>query len=143
MWPLIVTTFSKRWSIFFRDFEPLFKYNNEFDGKTNVSIPAIRFSHHDIDGKFIRDDVSLRILFGRNAKPKQIPWQVQIVDLNGVIKCGGTLVTSNKIVAAAHCFSFENTLRPENLLARAGSIKRYGRYSNLQKRNCSDIIIHS
>ena len=126
---------------------PDFYDNSEFDGESVLGIPSIQFSHHDIDGKFIRDDNTLRILFGRKAKREQIPWQVQIVDHYGDFpKCSGTLVTSNKIVSAAHCFhreKLENTLKPENLVARAGSTKRYGRDSRLQERKCSYIILHS
>ena len=124
---------------------PDLKYTDEFDGESVLGIPAIRFSHHDINGKFIRDDVSLRILFGRNAKPKQIPWQVQIVNHIGETKCAGTLVTPNKIVAAAHCFPTyrQNILRPKNLTARVGSIRQDGKGKYLQERNCSYIIVHS
>ena len=124
---------------------PNLKYNDEFDGETALSIQAIRFSHHDINGKFIREDVSLRILFGRNAKPKQIPWQVQIVNHIGETKCAGTLVTPNKIVAAAHCFPTyrQNILRPKNLTARVGSIRQDGKGKYLQERKCSYIIVHS
>ena len=124
---------------------PDFYDNSEFDGESVLGIPSIQFSHHDIDGKFIKDDVGLRILGGRNARPKQIPWQVQIVNHHGDLKCSGTLVTSNKIVSAAHCYEkrrWQKILKPENLVARAGRIKRKGRGGNLQKTKCSYIIFH-
>ena len=121
------------------------RYNNRFNGESELSIRSVRFSHHGIDGKFIRDDVGLRILGGRNAKPKQIPWQVQIVNHHGDPICSGTLVTSNKIVSAAHCYhkkKWQKILKPENLYARAGRIKRKGRGGNLQQTNCTYIIFH-
>ena len=129
---------------------PVLKYTDEFDGESVLGIPAIRFSHHDIDGQLIREDAALRILFDRKPKPKQIPWQIQIVNHKGEAKCGGTLVTSNKIVAAAHCFPtirWQKTLSPkdlDHLVARAGTINQYGkRGKNLQERKCSYIIFHS
>ena len=130
------------------------RYNDEFDGKAVSTVRGVKFSVHDSNGSYIRDkrEVSSvgRILFGWKAKPKQIPWQIQIVNHKGELKCGGTLVTSNKIVAAAHCFPtirWQKTLSPkdlDHLVARAGTINQYGkRGKNLQERKCSYIIFHS
>ena len=127
---------------------PVLKYTDEFDGESVLGIPAIRFSHHDIDGQLIREDAALRILFGRKPKPKQIPWQIHfIIDITNGQECGGTLVTPNKIVSAAHCFH-EKWLpyqwNSKSLVARAGNIERIGSgQTDMQERNCSDIIKHS
>ena len=91
-----------------------------------------------------------RILFGWKAQPKQIPWHVTFINY-GELQCGGTLVTPNKIVSAAHCFSKENfptrtdTDKPilEYLLARVGNVKAIRGEVGSQERKCSDIIIHS
>ena len=128
-------------------FESLFKYIDKFDGETTLTIPHIKFTLHDINGlKIEKNDFELRVLFGRNPKPRQIPWQIQIVNHYRELRCGGTLVTSNKIVSAAHCFHESRAQfnwRSENLVARAGTLKQYGGGSHLQEQKCSDIIIHS
>ena len=124
---------------------PYLKYSDDFDGKTTLSISNVKFSLHDNDGELIPNLVP-RVLFGRTPKPEQIPWQVQIVNNLGDFKCGGTLITPNKIVSAAHCFRNKLklfTAMPEHLVVRAGDIRQIGRGSNLQERKCSDIIIHS
>ena len=124
------------------------KYNNEFDGKAVSTVRGVKFSLHDTNGKYIREKRSVgRVLFGWKAKPKQIPWQIHfIIDRNSGQECGGTLVTPNKIVSAAHCF--HEDLVPykwnsKSLVARAGNIERIGNgQSDMQERNCSDIIRH-
>ena len=131
-------------------------------------IPKVKFTLHDSDGNFVKklvnrgpnaeiaelDDLKprddTRVLFGWTAQPKQIPWQVQFINY-GELQCSGTLVASNKIVSAAHCFDKENfptktdTLKPdlEYLVARAGNVNATRSEDGSQERKCSDIIIHS
>ena len=45
------------------------------------------------------------LVHGSNAIPGQWPWQAELF-LNGQQICGGSLVTSQHIVTAAHCIRF-------------------------------------
>ena len=151
-------------------------YDDDLVGETVTAIPQVKFTLHDGDGKIVRDGMSIRdgngqdssmtqevnteippfaklaprILFGWTAQPKQIPWHITFINY-GELQCGGTLVTPNKIVSAAHCFSQENfptlkeTRKPvlEYLLARAGNVNTTRGEVGSQERKCSDIIMHS
>ena len=147
-WPkffsILLTVFNQ--SVLRTHSNPDSKFDDEFVGETTLSRSRINFSLHNLDGSIIPKS-SLRVLFGRTPKSEQIPWQVQIVYYYGDFKCGGTLVTPNKIVSAAHCFRYkrdkEYTVNPKILVVRAGDIMQVGRGSNLQERKCAEIIIHS
>lgn len=129
------------------------KFNEDLIGETASTAPElgpkIEFSLHDIDGNIVKDQngPDLRILFGWTAKPKQIPWQIQFLNPNfPVYQCGGTLITPNKIVSAAHCFYEEwlsDEWRMEDLVVKAGNIERLAMAADVQKRKCSQIIVHS
>ena len=130
------------------------KYNDEFDGETVSTIPGAKFSLYDTNGNLITDKYTIepkitivpKVIFGWKAQPKQIPWQIRLIIHPTGQGCGGTLVTPNKIVSAAHCF--HEDLVPykwnsKSLVARAGNIERIGNgQSDMQERNCSDIIRH-
>ena len=128
-------------------------YDKDLEGVTVSVMPKVRFSLHDINGNSIRNQsgVEARMLFGWTAESKQIPWHIQFIneqaDCGGTwCECGGTLVTPNKIVSAAHCFHeyfLPYDWHLENLVARAGNIERKGIGSVVQRRKCSDIITHS
>ena len=145
-------------------------YDDHLVGETVTMIPKVKFTLHDRYGKIINDresnldndqyemdteippfgKLAPRLLFGRTAKPKQIPWQVQFIN-NAELQCGGTLVTPNKIVSAAHCFTKNNfptltlTRKPDLqfLVARAGNVDSNRGAIGSQVRKCSNIIIHS
>ena len=139
------------------------KYNDDLFGETVVTIPNIKFTLHNTNGDHEqgRSDsesevppfgkLKPKVIFGSTAKPKQIPWQIQFINY-GELKCGGTLVTPNKIVSAAHCFSpthFPQTsTKPERpfleyLTARAGNVMSHRGAEGSQTRKCTDIILHS
>ena len=130
------------------------KFNEDLVGETassapDLGSPKIKFTLHDIDGNLLKDQSGLdpRVLFGWTAKSKQIPWQIQFLNPHfDQYQCGGTLITPNKIVSAAHCFYDEwlsDAWRKEDLVIKAGNIERMGRSDFVQKRKCSQIIVHS
>ena len=43
------------------------------------------------------------IIGGSFAKPHEYPWIVGVVDNSG--KCGGTIISKNLVITAAHCVS--------------------------------------
>ena len=140
------------------------KYNDDLFGETLVTIPNMEFSLHNIHGDHEQSRLdhefgvpplgqfeNLKVTFGSTAQPKQIPWQVQFINY-GELKCGGTLVTPNKIVSAAHCFcpeKFPQTkTEPERpsldyLTARAGNAMSQRGAEGSQTRKCTYIILHS
>lgn len=130
-----------------------YRYDDDLTGEIVATSPKVKFTLHDSYGKVINDRQEVKtlepltkILFGSTAKSKQIPWQVRIIN-HAEHKCGGTLVTSNKIVSAAHCFTKKNfpTLKRDLqfLIARAGNVDSRRGAVGSQERKCSDIIIHS
>nr|XP_048293018.1 chymotrypsin-like protease CTRL-1 [Myodes glareolus] len=46
---------------------------------------------------------SQRIVNGQNAVPGSWPWQVSLQETNGFHFCGGSLISQNWVVTAAHC----------------------------------------
>ena len=130
------------------------KFNEDLAGEVassapDLGSPKIKFTLHDIDGNRLKDQIGSdpRVLFGYTAKSKQIPWQIQFLNPYFVeYQCGGTLITPNKIVSAAHCFYDEwlsDEWREEDLVIKAGNILRLGMRAYVQKRKCSQIIVHS
>lgn len=49
------------------------------------------------------EDASRRIVGGKACSVSRWPWQVALI-ANGEQVCGGSLVTADWIVTAAHCF---------------------------------------
>uniref|UniRef100_W5LV93 Peptidase S1 domain-containing protein n=1 Tax=Lepisosteus oculatus TaxID=7918 RepID=W5LV93_LEPOC len=88
--------------------------------------------------------LNTRIVGGQSAQPGSWPWQASL-RLNGGHTCGGTLINSQWVLTAAHCFSGDNsTLDPAGgpaaLLgcqARAGDA--LGRQMD---RSVQQIIVH-
>lgn len=64
-----------------------------------------------------------RIVGGWNAALGQFPHQVAIRLANGNYHCGGSILSQNYILSAAHCFS-RYTLNPANIRVAVGTIRR-------------------
>ena len=63
-------------------------------------------------GKSKSEFLGTRIIGGRRAKEGEFPWQVSIGRISvtsGIIThfCGGTILSSNTILTAAHCLDNE------------------------------------
>ncbi|KAH9501156.1 hypothetical protein DERF_012022, partial [Dermatophagoides farinae] len=70
------------------------------------SINASRMINDETCGhSFIRNDMAsmLRIIGGREANKGRWPWVVAILNRNHEAFCGGTLITSQFVITAAHC----------------------------------------
>lgn len=63
----------------------------------------IKYDQHDECG-INTIDYTFRILNGRQAKDGEFPWLVQVI-LDDGEKCGGTIISRNFILTAAHCTS--------------------------------------
>lgn len=55
-------------------------------------------------GKTGPDFVGTRIVGGRNALKDEFPFQVSIIDTDGDIICGASMINDRWIIGAAHCF---------------------------------------
>lgn len=58
-----------------------------------------------------------RIVGGEDAKIEDFPHQI-LLEYNGVHRCGGSIISKNLILTAAHCV---NEVESEKLTIRAGS----------------------
>nr|XP_025046104.1 serine protease 27-like [Pelodiscus sinensis] len=54
-----------------------------------------------------RHRISVRVVGGGDARRGRWPWQVSL-QYNGHHHCGGSLVSAQWVVSAAHCFDFSN-----------------------------------
>ena len=55
-----------------------------------------------------------RVVNGRNAAAGEVPWNIEIYSYHNYFKgYGGTLVSANKILSAAHCFHTELRRSPK------------------------------
>ncbi|XP_040076006.1 trypsin delta-like [Ixodes scapularis] len=82
---------------------------------------------------------SFKIVGGRPAVAKEFPWIVSIQTAQKSHKCGGSIISADMILTAAHCL--EKTI-PKGIRVQAGfiSLKNAGPYK--QVRFASEFIFH-
>jgi secreted trypsin-like serine protease len=85
-----------------------------------------------------------RIINGRDARPGEAPYMVQIQIRNETSRgqmCGGAIVTPTRVVSAAHCFTWNWAAR-WSLVAIAGQHNWRVESGNEQERSISRIVNH-
>ncbi|XP_045215576.2 chymotrypsinogen B-like [Mercenaria mercenaria] len=97
----------------------------------------------DICGRITRlttPNPMLRVVGGDPALEGAWPWQVALVDLSGDIFCGGTLVTPEFVVTAAHCFVSYTEVDIEVILGEHHLVYQTG---NEIRRRAKVIVKHT
>jgi len=84
----------------------------------------------------------LLIVGGEDAAVGELPWQVLV--LPGPYMCGGSLITAEWVVTAAHCVvdDFDNPMPPSAIQVRAGEYNRSQNDGTEQQRGVSTVIVH-
>jgi len=52
-----------------------------------------------------------RIVGGQPAEKNEYPWLVRLVRFSGSLLCGGSLISSNTVLTAAHCYRDPSSIR--------------------------------
>lgn len=65
---------------------------------------------------FTRNSISKKIIGGEDATSSDYPWMVRLVQGNGKVFCGGTLIADQWILTAAHCLIGKNGIRHAKVL---------------------------
>lgn len=95
------------------------------------------------------DDDSGKIVGGAPATPGEWPWQVALVggttsDLFNGQFCGGSLITANWVLTAAHCVTNSGVVvAPSSVDIVAGIYNLSSPAAGYQRRDISQIIVHS
>lgn len=86
------------------------------------------------------------ILYGTNVTSSKYPWHVGLYyRVAGELsyKCGGTLITANKVLTAAHCVcSSKGCVIPSQIVIKLGAISRSNETSSLQIMRVKDVEMH-
>jgi len=80
-----------------------------------------------------------RVIAGTTARRGSWPWQILMMS-NGRAGCGGTLVSNQWVVTAAHCVA--NNLNPRTYTIRVGEHNRNSREGSEQDIRVSRVIKH-
>ncbi|XP_078382415.1 trypsin-like [Oculina patagonica] len=80
-----------------------------------------------------------RVIGGNDASPGAWPWQVGLHNRRGGFFCGGTLITPEWVVTAAHCIS---SLSPSYYVLRLGDHNRNSNEGTEQNIPASRVIKH-
>ncbi|XP_066433115.1 serine protease 27-like [Eleutherodactylus coqui] len=83
--------------------------------------------------------VTERIVGGTDALHGEWPWQVSVLYYNTHI-CGGSLITSQWVLSAAHCFTSDSNIKNYEILL--GAYKLQDRNSNEVLRGLEILLIH-
>ncbi|XP_048065600.1 transmembrane protease serine 2-like [Megalobrama amblycephala] len=98
--------------------------------------PHIFFLSSSVCG---RAPLSDRIVGGENVTAGSWPWQVSIHVIGFGHNCGGTLITKDWVLSAAHCF--EN-IDVSKVVMYFGRLRQFGSNPNETSRTASRIISH-
>ncbi|XP_031565766.1 complement factor B-like [Actinia tenebrosa] len=63
------------------------------------------------------------VVVGREAKAGAWPWMAAIY-VNGSFRCGGALIAKRWVLTVAHCFDFQNKIKPSDVVVRLGEHDR-------------------
>ena len=85
-----------------------------------------------------------RVVNGEEASPHEFPWIVSMLDLDGDWFCGGSILTEDYVITAAHCVDW---MEPHEALIRIGDHDNSDPddtdYNKKQSIKIKKIIIHS
>lgn len=82
-----------------------------------------------------------RIVGGHEANEGDHPWQVFVYNEDIGTRCGGTVISADYVLSAAHCFSNLTTPRKKSsfkFMIGSNDLREYRKYSRL----ASNIVIH-